>query len=111
MNAAARQINQTSLFNGKLIHFRLSAASLMQIMLLIAVLVSAFSVVYSTNMYRASHSQLQYAEQHTHQMQLQWGQLLLEQASLSRQARIQHIASEKLNMLVPSSNQTVSLKL
>lgn len=111
MNAAARQINQTTLFNGRIFDLRLSKTTWVQFILLLSVLISAIAVVYSTNSYRVSYNNLQLAEQHENQMQLHWGQLLLEQASLSRQSRIQQIAAQKLDMVTPASNQINTLRL
>ena len=52
MNAAARVINQGTLFNGQLADMHMSKSSYVLIILLVAVLVSALGVIYSTNSYR-----------------------------------------------------------
>ncbi|MDI1352551.1 MAG: cell division protein FtsL, partial [bacterium] len=70
---------------------------------------SALGVIYTTNSYRSTFSQVQQEEQQTHYLQLQWGQLLLEQASLATPARIQEFAIEKLKMTLPSSKNTYLL--
>ena len=81
----------------------------MLILLMAAVLISALGVVYSTNSYRLTFSQLQQEEQQTHHLQLQWGQLLLEQASLATPARVQELATDKLEMIFPASKNTYLL--
>lgn len=110
MNAAAREINQSNFFTGHLSEMRLSKASFMKIVLLIVVLLSALSIVYVTNLHRLTLSQLQVEEQRTHQLQLQWGQLLLEQASLATPARVQGLATNKLQMTLPTNKQTIILR-
>lgn len=111
MNAAARDINQSNFFQGQLADVRLSRQFCMQFALLLAVLVSALCVVYVTNLQRMSLSQLESSEQQEHQLQLQWGQLLLEQASLATPSRVQQLAAEKLRMVLPVDKQTFVLRV
>ena len=110
MNAAAKGISQSDFFHGQLANMRLSKQLCLQIALLVAVLVSALSVVYTTNVHRMTLSQLESAEQQAHQLQLQWGQLLLEQASLATPSRVQMLAAEKLHMVLPASKHTFVLR-
>jgi cell division protein FtsL len=110
MNAAAKVINQGTLFKGQLADMHMSKSLYMLIVLLIAVLVSALAVVYSTNSYRLTFSQVEQQEQQTHYLQLQWGQLLLEQASLATPARVEELAQEKLKMVLPTSKNTFWLQ-
>ncbi|KTC88496.1 cell division protein FtsL [Legionella cincinnatiensis] len=111
MNAAAKVINQEgTLFNGQLADIHMSKSLYMLVILLIAVLVSALAVVYSTNSYRVTLNQVEQQEQLTHYLQLQWGQLLLEQASLATPARVEELAHEKLQMVLPNSKNTYWLQ-
>lgn len=109
MNAAARVINQSNLFNGHLADMHMSKSVYMIIVLLLAVLISALGVIYSTNSYRSTFSQVQQEVQQTHNLQLQWGQLLLEQASLATPARVQELATEQLKMGLPNAKNTYLL--
>lgn len=111
MNAAAREISQSNLFSGQLSEMRLSKQLCMQLVLLFAVLISALAVVYTTNLHRLTFAQLQMEEQQMHQLQLQWGQLLLEQASLATPARVQQLAADKLHMVLPPNKQTIILRM
>ena len=106
MNAAAKVINQGTLFNGQLADMHMSKSLYVLVVLLIAVLVSALAVIYSTNSYRSTFSQVEQQEQQTHLLQMQWGQLLLEQASLATPARVEELASDKLKMVLPTSQKT-----
>ncbi|KTD69751.1 cell division transmembrane protein FtsL [Legionella santicrucis] len=111
MNAAAKVINQEgTLFNGQLADIHMSKSLYMLVILLIAVLVSALAVVYSTNSYRVTLNQVEQQEQLTHYLQLQWGQLLLEQASLATPARVEELANDKLQMVLPTSKNTYWLQ-
>lgn len=106
MNAAAKVINQGTLFNGQLADMHMSKSLYMLVILLIAVLASALAVVYSTNSYRLTLNQVEQQEQRTHYLQLQWGQLLLEQASLATPSRVEELATKKLQMVLPTSHNT-----
>lgn len=109
MNAAARDINQGTLFNGQLADIHMSKSFYLLIVLLAAVLVSAFAVIYSTNSYRSTFSQVEQEEQQNHYLHLQWGQLLLEQASLATLGRVEELSIEKLRMILPTTNNTYLL--
>ena len=111
MNAAAREIHQSNLFSGQWSDVRLSKTLCFQIILMLSVLVSAFGVVYATNLHRMTIAALQVADQQSHTLQLQWGQLLLEQASLATPGRVQALAEEKLHMVLPADKQTFLLRV
>ena len=110
MNAAARAINQSNLFSGRFLEMRLSKELSGLLVLLFALLVSSLAVIYVTNSDRVSYSQLQQLEQQERQLQLEWGQLLLEQASLATPARVEQLAIEKLQMQLPSDKDTFILQ-
>ena len=111
MNAAAKAINQSNFFSGQLSDMRLSKPFFFLLTLLIAVLVSALAIIYTTNEHRMSFSELQRLEQHNHQLRLQWGQLLLEQASLATPARVEELAGGKLQMRLPLDKETFVLRI
>lgn len=110
MNAAARDIHQSNLFHGHLVGIRLSFSSSLQLGLMVVVLLSALCVIYSTNLYRVTLSQLEFSIQRNHQLQLQWGQLLLEQASLATPSRVERLATTKLNMQLPTNKKILVLR-
>lgn len=111
MNAAARQINQSTFFHGQIGSIRLSKQFIVQLTLLFLVLVSALAVVYSTNMHREIFSELQMAERDSQQLQLRFGQLLLERTSLATPGRVEELAATKFQMVLPANQQTVMLRL
>lgn len=110
MNAAARAINQSNFFNGQLLDMRLSKRLCFLLTLMLAVLVSALAIVYTTNEFRLNFIELQRLEQQANQLQLQWGQLLLEQASLATPARVEQLAAEKLEMRLPRDKEIYVLR-
>jgi cell division protein FtsL len=110
MNAAARMIHQTTLFNGQLADMQMSKTMILIIGLLLSVLITGLCVTYTTNAYRLTFSQVQQADQHRHALDMQWGQLLLEQASLATSARVAQLANEKLGMQLPDSKNTFTLR-
>lgn len=109
MNAAAKVINKSNIFNGQLADMHMSKSISLLMVLLFAVLVSAFAVIYSTNSYRSTFSQVEQEEQQSHFLQLQWGQLLLEQSSLATPARVEELAEEQLKMTFPTNKNTYLL--
>ncbi|MDF1757115.1 MAG: cell division protein FtsL [Legionellaceae bacterium] len=110
MNAAAKYINQSSFFHGQLASIRISFSSTLQIGLIVSVLVSALAVIYVTNMQRLTFNKLETAEQQNHQLQLKWGRLLLEQASLATSSRVESLARTKLNMILPDNKTIMVLR-
>jgi len=107
MNAAAKVLHESNLFHGHLSQIRVSFTQCLQMILFLSVLLSAIVVVYCTNQYRMNLGQLEHAKQEASSLELQWGQLLLEQASISAPSRVQESAEEVLHMVTPSRQQTV----
>lgn len=101
MNAAARAIHKSDLFNGHLFDIRISKPLCMIFILLVGLLLSGLGIIYVTNEHRTQVSQLEHLERELHQLQLEWGQLLLEHSSLSTPARVERLAIEKLQMRLP----------
>lgn len=110
MNAAAKVINQGNLFNGHWADMHLTKSMYLLFVLISAILISALAVVYTTNSYRSTFSQVEQQQQQSHKLELQWGQLLLEQASLATPARVEELARVKLDMDLPSSQHTYWLQ-
>ncbi len=106
MNAAAKAINQSSLFHGELTKMKFTYPVFLQTVLMLMVLASAIMVVYVINLQRVTLDQLQLAEQQGHQLEVRWGQLLLEQASLATPGRVEQMAKVKLHMHLPFKNQS-----
>lgn len=109
MNAAARDINQTNFFHGQLINLKISLTSIFHFGFMMAVLLSSIAVVYTTNCHRLMLNRTEAAEQQSNRLQLAWGQLLLEQASLVTPSRVEYWATQQLKMHLPSSKNVIVL--
>ncbi|RUR28222.1 MULTISPECIES: cell division protein FtsL [Vreelandella] len=70
-------------------------------LLFIACIISGLATVAVTHMTRVQYAQLQQLEQEKNQLQTEWGQLLLEEGAWSTPARIEQIATERLDMRIP----------
>jgi cell division protein FtsL len=78
--------------------------------LLTTVGVSALGVVYSTHQSRHLLNELHALENERNALQVEWGQLLLEQSSLISQGRVEDIAKAELNMVIPGWEDIVVVK-
>ncbi len=78
--------------------------------LLIITFVSAISVVYVKHYNRKLFVELQQLEKYRDEMEVEWGQLQLEQNTWATHARIERIAIEKLQMVTPGSTDIIYIK-
>lgn len=75
--------------------------------LLIALLAwSSLEVVQSKHQSRKLFQQLVQSEKQYDELQIEWGQLLLEQHSMATHHQIKAIATSKLQMKVPDAKET-----
>lgn len=86
----------------------ISAASWCTLVALLAVTAgSAIGVIWSTHKSRHLLNELQKLEQQRNDLQVEWGQLLLEQSSLVSQGRIENLAIAELGMKIPATENVV----
>lgn len=76
-----------------------------QLLLLLAVLACALSVVTSQNRARKLFVEFTKEKDRAQQMEVEWDQLQLEQSTWAMPARIEKIAVEKLQMQLPNNQQ------
>jgi cell division protein FtsL len=107
MNAAARMLNQGALSRGWAVSILLSRMELSTIALIVAIIMSALSTIYVTNITRSLNANLQQSLIERDHIRTQWAQLLLEKSTWMMQARVQQIAEKKLDMVVPDSKSVV----
>lgn len=84
-----------------------SARSVMLFLLLGAVLVSGLMVVKTTHENRFTFNELQMLREQANQLDVEWGQLLLEQSTFGLDGRIEQKAVEQLRMQVPEIDSIV----
>jgi cell division protein FtsL len=110
MNAAAKAIDNVSVFRGNLANLKLDSDMLKLGILIIAILVSSIAIIVNKNEQRAYFSELQIAQQQENRAMLEWGQLLLERTSLVTPNRVQRVAAKKLNMGFPVQKKALILR-
>jgi cell division protein FtsL len=76
----------------------------------VLVLSSAIAVVYIQYLNRNLHIQLQQLQESRDRLHIEWTQLLLEQGTLGSDIRVEKIAREHLDMLLPSPNKVLVIK-
>ncbi len=77
------------------------------VVLLMLTTVSATGVIYSTHKSRYLLNELRQLESQRNKLQVEWGQLLLEQSSLVAQGRIENLAIAELGMKIPTVENVV----
>lgn len=80
-------------------------SSALNVLLLAAVMMCALSVVTSQHKARKLFIELQNERERAQQMEVEWGQLQLEQGTLAAPARVERIAMKQLQMQFPQSGQ------
>ena len=75
--------------------------------LLLAILITcALALVTAQHQARKLYVELQKEQELAKQLDVEWGQLQLEQSTWAMHARIEKIAARELRMRVPSASQT-----
>lgn len=80
-------------------------------LLLLTVVFSAFAVIYFTHLNRQSTSQLERLLSERDELDIEWRNLLLEQNSLAEHSAIESKAEKVLNMVKPTAQSEVIIKL
>ena len=75
--------------------------------LLVLVTVSAILVVYVRHQHRLSYVALQQAQKSRDDLNIEWGQLLLEQSTWAIHNRVETEANRKLDMVSPEPDRIV----
>lgn len=77
----------------------------LNLLLLLILIACALSLVSSQHKARKLYVELQKEQELAKQLDIEWGQLQLEQSTWAMHGRIEKIATEKLNMRVPPSSR------
>jgi len=78
--------------------------------LLIANVISAIAVVYSRHQHRQSYAALTRLERERDRLNIEFGRLQLEQATLAESQRVNKIARDRLGMYVPEITDIVLVR-
>ena len=82
----------------------------LNLLLALLVLISSFSVIYSKHKTRLLYASFQACQAQVDELHIEWSQLLLEQGAWSTNSRVERVASEHLQMELPSLDKIVVLK-
>ena len=88
----------------------MSRLPLSLIVVLLAVVISSVSVVYSKHKARKLFVELQALANERDDMDIEWGQLQLEQSTLTTQGQIERAAHDQLGMVSLSADNVVIVK-
>lgn len=111
MNLAARALARGSLTweQSQSWNWQVSLKALGVVLLMLAILSSALSVVYVKALQRNLYSELQFSEQERDSLNMEWSRLLLEENTWAAPMRIQALAQQELGMHLPQSKDSVLL--
>ena len=87
--------------------FLVSKAFFLVTVLWLAVIASALAVVYVTYETRVKFNELEVLRREQSQLQVVWGQYLLEESTWAAYGRIEKLAQEKLLMQVPKAEEII----
>ncbi len=79
-------------------------------LLFVAVLATAIGLVYSKHQTRKLFVELQQLNKEVVSLNIEWGQLQLEQSAWSDHGRIERMARERLGMVNPDANQVAFIR-
>ena len=82
----------------------------LNLILLLVVATAALSAVAANHRARTLFVELEREQTRARQLDIEWGQLQLEQSTWANHARIEKIARDKLQMRTPLPAQTISLE-
>lgn len=110
MNAAARLVHQQALTRYLVFTHLLSRKQVVLLCLIFAVLFSALGMIYVTHTTRVLHATYQRSHAEQSQLQIQYGQLLLDRSAWLVQAKIQQVAEQELGMVMPDHQSVVIVR-
>ncbi|HEX8989480.1 MAG TPA: cell division protein FtsL [Rhodocyclaceae bacterium] len=80
------------------------------LILLLVVVLCALSTVTSNHSARKLFTELEREQNRMRQLEVEWGQLQLEQSTWAAHARVAKIARDRLGMKAPASGQVVAVE-
>jgi cell division protein FtsL len=78
--------------------------------LILALLTSSLVVIYSKYHSRLIFIEIQKQERALDQYEVEWGQLQLELTTLAEQNRVEQVAREQLNLVMPLRKKNIYIK-
>ena len=107
--------DKTTVTTGKIIDVRNLDArpidlSIVCLLIVVLLVVSALGVIYSSYKSRQLFSESQKLNRESIQLGEEWGRLLLEQSTWASPDRINELAKEKLQMIVPETSAIIVIQ-
>ena len=106
MNTATRMVVEQSI-EARSRTLYATRRGILTVLLVAALLCSAFGVVYFKDLNRRLFIQCETLQHEKAEELIEWGRLLLEQSTWSTQSRIQQIAQWQLGMEVPKAQEVI----
>lgn len=89
---------------------KISRAGLFAFLLLMFLVVSLVAIVLVQHQVRHLETESYFLNQQKNKLEQQWGQLLLEKDHLSALGRVDRIAKEELDMVIPDEQEVIWLE-
>jgi len=83
----------------------------LNLILLLLLVVSAIGTVSANHKARKMFIDLEREQARMRELEVEWGQLQLEQSTWANHARVEQIARSKLHMKAPGSGQVISIDI
>ena len=83
---------------------------LAKLLLVVAVMSSAVAIIYTSHSNRLVFNALQKAVVERDELEVEWGQLLLEQSALAAHSEVEKKARTQLGMRVPDASEIVLVR-
>jgi len=81
----------------------------LNLILMILALTSAIGTVASNHRARKMYAEIEHEQARMRDLEVEWGQLQLEQSTWAGNARVEQIARNKLHMKSPGAGQVLSI--
>ena len=78
--------------------------------LVMLVVANSLNIITSQHQTRKLYTTIEREQQRSHQLEVEWGQLQLEQSTWAAHARIEKLAREKLAMRPPLPGQIIAIE-
>jgi cell division protein FtsL len=88
----------------------MSPSWVLNLILAVALVLSSLGVVYAKHESRRLFGELQALEVDRDRMNTEWGQLQLEQGTLTTHGQVEHAARTRLGMVIPDHGQVVMVR-
>ena len=82
----------------------------LNLILMLLVVASAIGTVSSNHRARKMFADLEHEQARMRELEVEWGQLQLEQSTWANHARVEQIARTRLHMNAPGSGQVISIE-